>query len=182
MVLPDAPQSSSSRDTDTAAGTELALTEKKRKLEPGRKGKAEHGGKGKGGGGRNDRLVFRALLNLDSRMRVQEDIQEQTFEAVDSLPEWQTILKVGKNWDAMVKREGRNHGKGSAHIWVWSAMVKVIAANSTLSQQDRAILASFIDTHKTVASLMRDVPVCIVKKVYGKAKVLVTVHVALASW
>ena len=54
-----------------------------------------------------------------------------------------------------------------------------------LSPSDKSILKAFIDTHKDINSLRRDVPVCTVKKQYEKPKILVTVHVrqpAYAAW
>lgn len=89
------------------------------------------------------------------------------------------------NWDAMIKREGRNHGKGPVHIYVWSAMLKRIAANTTLSQQEKTILHSFTESHKGIDSLKRDVPFCTVEQQYGKPNISVTVHVRApeqAAW
>ena len=118
-------------------------------------------------------------------MRVQEDIHEITIEADLAALDWTPVLKVGKNWDLMVRRVGRNHGKGPVHIYYYMALLKTVMKHGNLDPQKKQIIQQFVDTHKSIKALVRDIPVCIIKQVYNKPKVLVTTHVrqqAIAAW
>ena len=82
--------------------------------------------------------AYRALVNLDNRLRVQEDISEETIE-VDEIKELLPVLKIGKAFQKVVKTagKGKNKDKGPPHIWYWSGLVRQIATAPHLSAQGK---------------------------------------------
>ena len=97
MVLPVVDEDEVDPDA-AASSVAVSLTgEKKRKADPP---------KGKGKINTWQRKVDKALVNLDNRVRIQEDINEETVEC-DKVSELIPVLKVGKNFQKISSKNLR---------------------------------------------------------------------------
>eukprot|EP00930_Biecheleria_cincta_P105114 TRINITY_DN9766_c0_g1_i1.p1 TRINITY_DN9766_c0_g1~~TRINITY_DN9766_c0_g1_i1.p1 ORF type:complete len:264 (+),score=22.51 TRINITY_DN9766_c0_g1_i1:62-793(+) len=107
----------------------------------------------------NDRLADKALLNLDARLRAQEDITEDAVDVPSTLTDMEISLKVGPNYNAYTQA---NRGKkiGSVHTFLWAALVKSMSQLPDCPAELRQTLSAYSAQKLTPAQIQRQVPHC----------------------
>eukprot|EP00930_Biecheleria_cincta_P105118 TRINITY_DN9766_c1_g1_i2.p1 TRINITY_DN9766_c1_g1~~TRINITY_DN9766_c1_g1_i2.p1 ORF type:complete len:1323 (-),score=80.85 TRINITY_DN9766_c1_g1_i2:275-4243(-) len=131
----------------------------------------------------HDRLADKALLNLDARLRAQEDITEDAVDVPSSLPDIVISLKVGPNYNAYTQA---NRGKktGSVHAFLWAALVKSMSQLPECPAEFRQILSAYCAQKLTPAQIKRQVPYCTLHRHHNdntRATLAVHVRSELAS-
>ena len=101
--------------------------------------------------------VCKALINIDNHLRYVEDILEEGINADADITEIRQVLQFGAAYDKMVKKEGKGHKRGPAHIWIFGEMGKLVAATPN-SPEDREILEEFAANHEDVKKMEKAVP------------------------
>eukprot|EP00930_Biecheleria_cincta_P105119 TRINITY_DN9766_c1_g2_i1.p2 TRINITY_DN9766_c1_g2~~TRINITY_DN9766_c1_g2_i1.p2 ORF type:complete len:220 (-),score=27.65 TRINITY_DN9766_c1_g2_i1:272-931(-) len=105
------------------------------------------------------RLADKALLNLDARMRAQEDITEDAVDVPSTLADMEISQTVGPNYNAFTQaNRGRNIG--SVHTFLWAALVKSMSQLPECPVELRQTLAAYTAQKLAPAQIKRQVPFC----------------------
>lgn len=139
--------------------------------------KTRLGGKGKESKAtQRDKLVDRALVNLDLRLRSVEDIVEDGLDAPADLEDVQAALAAGRDYQATVEEKGRGCKLGSPHTYTFSRLCKKQASLSDCPPELAEMIKAFVATYTTPAQIKHVVPFCTVHKKYGQNRAIITLH------
>ena len=129
----------------------------------GGKGKPSHASSSVRG---RDRLTDKALLNLDARLRAQEDITEDSFDVPASLQDIEAALRVGPNYNIHVKN---NKGKkiGPPHTFLWVALVRGVSKQPDCPPDLKQQALNYLAKQPTSSEIKRLVPFCTLHRQYN---------------